>query len=261
MDSENVDFWGIIAFHKVMQNSFDCEYGYIPTHIQSHWIAVRSKMLKSIEFQNYWNSRPEIKCYGDAIGKHEVLFTKHFEDKGFAWKVYADMNENFSDFPLAKNPVELFKNCHCPIFKRKSFFYPYFDVLCDSDGRQSSQLIDYLNENSLFDTGMIWENLLRTNDLSDIQVAANLNYVLPPKERPLVAPSQKKIALVIHEYFIDLIDYCYKYALSMPTYSDIYITTDTEEKKIAIEHKFSFVREKSVWCTKTSMDCKRRKWI
>ena len=239
MDAEDVDFWGISAYHKVMLNPFGVEYGYIPKHIQSHWIAVRSDMLKSFEFQSYWDDRPEINYYSDAVGKHEAIFTKHFADMGFTWNVYADMDEKLCNYPLMKTPVELFEKCRCPIFKRRSFFFPYFDVLCDSDGSQSSQILDYLEKNSLYDTSMIWENLLRTNNLADIKAAANLNYVLPTNEMPVISPSQKKIALVIHEYFIDLIDYCYNYALSMPSYSDIFITTDTVTKKEAIETKFS----------------------
>ncbi len=239
MDAEDVDFWGITAYHKVMLNPFGIEYGYIPEHIQSHWIAVRSGMIKSPAFQTYWDKRPEILNYFDAIGKHEAIFTKHFADIGFTWKVYADTDAGFSNYPLMKTPVELFQKCRCPIFKRRSFFVPYFDILCDSDGSQAAQILEFLERNSLYDTELIWENLLRTNHLCDIKNAANLNYILPSKERPSEIPRQQKIALVIHEYFPDLVDYCYEYALSMPAYSDIYITTDSEEKKHIIEEKFA----------------------
>ncbi len=239
MNDEDVDFWGITSCHKVMSNPFGCEYGYIPEHIQSHWIAVRSSMFKSLEFQKYWNEIPEINSYGDAVGKHEAIFTKHFEDIGFTWSVYADTDANFSDYPLMKNPVELFEKCHCPIFKRRSFFSPYFHVLSDSDGSQGTQILEFLENNSLYDTDLIWENLLRTNHLSDIKNAANLNYVLSAEEKPVTVPRKQKLALVIHEYFIDMVDYCYGYALSMPSYSDIYITTDSVEKKEVIEKKFA----------------------
>lgn len=43
-----------------------------------------------------------------------------------------------------------------------------------------------------------------------------------------------KVALVMHLYYVDLIDYCFNFALSMPEECDVYITTDTEEKRVKI---------------------------
>lgn len=240
MDAENVDFWGITKFPQVMSNPFNVEYGYIPEHIQSHWIAVRSDMLKSPLFQSYWNERPAIKNYSDAVGKHEAIFTKYFADLGFTWSVYSNFDgaEKFTDYPLISSPIEMFEKSRCPIFKRRSFFQEHEYLISESYGEQAKDIIQYLKKNTNYDVNLIFENILRTCNLFDIKRTLNLNYVLPDSIG-VGKQQKKKIALVMHLYFIDLIDYCYQYALSLPEYTDIYITTNSEEKKQAILSKFS----------------------
>jgi len=55
----------------------------MPRHIQSHFIAVRSRMLQSDSFRLYWQTMPDIKKYSDSIRIHETRFTEHFSDLGF----------------------------------------------------------------------------------------------------------------------------------------------------------------------------------
>jgi len=239
MNKRDLDFWGITKFHKVMSNLYDNMYGYLPEHIQSHFIAVRQSMLKSVEFQRYWKTRPQIKSYADAVGKHESIFTKLFGDAGFKWDCYVDTTnlEKFTHYPLMITPVKLIKEYKCPIFKRRTFSHPVVDLINYSDANQAMHLLDYLEKNTNYDVGMIWENIIRTNNMADIKNALSLNYILP-LDYFLTKPQTHKLALVIHIYFEDLIDYCYNYALSMPDETDIYITTDKEEKCTEIEKKF-----------------------
>lgn len=78
----DIDFWGITKYHQNYDNSLNLSCGYIPTHIQSHFIAVRRTLIQSSDFQEYWNHCPEIKTYQDSIKKHEAYFTTHFETLG-----------------------------------------------------------------------------------------------------------------------------------------------------------------------------------
>ena len=46
MDKKDVDFWGLTEYFKINKDPFGCSpYGYIPDHIQSHWIACRKKEI------------------------------------------------------------------------------------------------------------------------------------------------------------------------------------------------------------------------
>lgn len=240
MDKRDLDFWRITKYPKVGVDPFGTiSYGYIPEHIQSHFIAVRNNMLKSMEFRDYWDNRPEITCYADAVGKHEAIFTKSFGDKGFRWAVYVDTTdrEKFEIDFILTSPVALIEKYRCPIFKRRSFFHDYYYILHTSTGEQTRQLMAYLREKTNYDVGMIWENILRTCNMADVKTALCLDYILPKSGES--KPGTEKVALVIHSYFEDLVQYCYDYALSMPESSDIYITTDSEKKEKEIKKVFA----------------------
>ena len=51
--------------------------------------------------------------------------------------------------------------------------------------------------------------------------------------------NNKKIALIIHIHFPDLIEYCLTYAKSIPKTADVYVTTNSQEKKDSILRYFS----------------------
>lgn len=50
MSARDLDFWGITMYHKYEKGDpfGTIECGYIPDHIQSHFIAVRTPMLKAL---------------------------------------------------------------------------------------------------------------------------------------------------------------------------------------------------------------------
>ena len=117
MDARDVDFWGITEYAKQMCDpSGCCKYGYIPTHIQSHFIVCRRSLISSREFQEYWDEMPMIHSYWEAVGKHEMIFTKHFEDLGFvsATSVKTDQMREYSGYPLMMCPVKLLKSRDVP---------------------------------------------------------------------------------------------------------------------------------------------------
>ncbi len=239
MNDRDVDFWGITTHSKMDFNPFGkSKYGYLPLHLQSHFLAIRKHMLQSIEFKKYWDERPMITTYEEAICWHEIIFTKDFEDKGFTWQAYVDTSDlyKFAPNPLTLTSLELVKNRKCPIFKRRSFFHNYSEFLSLSTGNASRDLFDYIRDHTNYDTNLIWDNILRTQHLADIKNCLQLNYIVPSNvmennNQPALA---HKVALVMHLYYVDLIDYCFNFALSMPEECDVYITTDTEEKRVKI---------------------------
>ncbi len=247
MNKRDLDFWGITVYHKQMVNPFNISYGYIPEHIQSHFIAIRNTMLTSIELHNYWENIPEINSYDDSIGKHEAIFTKTFSDKGFVWDKYIDTDDikDFTDYPMLMCPIKIVEEKRCPIFKRRLFFHYYNYYLDHMSGNEPYKFIEYLKERKLYDVGMIYENILRSYNMVDIKNCLNLNWILS-KTHSNKKHSSAKIALIIHIYFDDLIDYCYNYALSMPEYCDLIITTDKEDKAEKIRKKFN-ENNRNIW--------------
>lgn len=245
MAEKDLDFWGINKHFYHKEDVFGkISYGYIPEHIQSYYMVFRRSLVSSSKFQEYWNKMPEIRSYQDSIARFEAVFTKIFADEGFKWDVYVQVNdlEALTLHPILTYPVELIKNRKCPIFKRRSFFQDYNVVLDSTLGQEGRELYDYLNQNHLYDVDMIWENLLRTCHQEDLVKNLHLNYILScetvdetEREKHF---SGKKIALFMHLYFMDLLDSSYDYASAMPEFADIYITTNSKEKKERILERF-----------------------
>ena len=151
MDQRTVDFWGITKHNGHEIDPYNaCEYGYIPAHIQSSFIAVRQSMLKSADFKKYWDEMPMIQGYVDSICRHEAVFTEKFTRLGYKSDVYVNTDDlkDVCDYPLMMMPVELIKNRRCPVFKRKSFFNVYEELMDVSCGQATTELYDYLRRTS-----------------------------------------------------------------------------------------------------------------
>jgi len=242
MESKDVDFWGITKFGEVDYDPFRCNpYGYLPEHVQSHFMVYRRRFLESEELRSYWENIPQITSYEEAIGLHESYFTQHFADMGFSWAVSVDpepedrMNRDMGIFA----PRLLLEKYRSPIFKRRSFFQPKDMLLNESGGEASRELLAYLATTD-YDTDMIWENLVRTCHASDIVDALGLVYDL--SDRAWIDTSQRtvgKIALFMHLYFMDLLDESVGYASHMPADADIYITTSRVSHIDQIRNAFS----------------------
>jgi lipopolysaccharide biosynthesis protein len=253
MDSCDLDFWGITVHHGDPSDPFNkLKRGYLPLHLQSHFIAIRNKMLKSAEFKNYWENMCPITSYEEAICFHEAIFTETFEDFGFSWKPYIDTTDSMeiTSYPLMMTPVELLKDYRCPIIKRKSFFLNAGTYLSETCNENASELFSYVKHHTDYDVEMIWDNLLRTCNQSDLKNCLNLNYILSSEidNQSLRESAKPRVALVMHIFVEELIEYCYRYASSMPAYADIYITTNTEDKKQKIYNIF-----KNLECNKLSV--------
>lgn len=241
MEKKNVDFWGITAGNRVNHDPYGMiKYGYIPKHIQSYFTVIRKHMFQSNEFQIYWNNLPKLNNYHEAVAKHECIFTKIFSDYGFSWAVYIDGEEieTYVPNPLIHAPLKLIKKYKCPIFKRKVFNIDYRFFLMYSNGEETVELIKYLKDETSYDIDMIYEHILRISNQFDIKNCMHNNIILSNEITRFTYNQVKdkpKVALMLHLYFEDLFEETLSYAKNMPEYADIYISTQTLEKKKKIE--------------------------
>ncbi|NEW66168.1 rhamnan synthesis F family protein [Carnobacteriaceae bacterium zg-84] len=243
MNCMDLDFWGLTKFFKYDADPFGCiKYGYIPDHIQSHFIAIRKPMINSEEFYQYWSKMPMINSYSEAVGKHEAIFTKHFSDLGFKWDVSVQCDDlrEFTGYPLLMCPKLLIKQYRCPIFKKRSFFHNIDDYLDNTTGEQTSELYDYLDNHTQYPVDYIWDTILKSYPQADIVKNMNLVYILQKNGKKDISHilATRKIALVMHVYFMDLLDDTFEKVSVMPKEAHIYLTTNTREKQILIQEKF-----------------------
>lgn len=239
-----LDFWGITKHHKVPFDPYGLiKCGYIREHIQSHFIAVRKTLMNSEEFHSYWENMPQIKSYGESVAYHESYFTHHFEKKGYKWDVYVNTDDlkEITEYPLLKRPRQLMEQKRCPIFKRRNFFHNYPDFINSTIGEPSYELMDYLKNHTDYDVELIWDNILRCCNQALIKQCLHLNYVMPSTFSRDISDilRRRKIALVMHLFFEDLIDESYSYACSMPEEADIFITVGSEKMEKLVREKFS----------------------
>lgn len=234
MAAKDLDFWGISVFHKLgFDPNHTCKYGYLPQHIQSYFQVYRKDFVKTDDFRNWWKNMPKIHTYGEAIGFHEVIFTKEMSEKGYKWAAYCDPKpfEGYTLDPLRDFPTYLIDKQRCPVVKRRSFFQDYDEAFQRGGGESTQDAFRYIGKHFNYDVNMIWDNLLRITNMAELKRRLHLNFVLSSEIRKKKEPSKMKTALFLHLYYEDQGAFCRRYASHMPKGCDIFITVPTDEKK------------------------------
>jgi len=195
MADRDLDFWGMTVHNGAQFDPWGLmPEGFIPLHLQSHFIAIRRSMFGSPEFENYWMRMGPIRTYHEAIAKHEALFTQRFERMGFRWASYvetADL-EDVGYYPLFNQPIDLIENRRSPVFKRKMFLSNPGAYLDENANQVAKGLFDYLHASGRYDVDLITQHLVRSAHMNDIRASLHLDRVIEPAKvsavpRPIVA--------------------------------------------------------------------------
>lgn len=110
-------------------------------------------------------------------------------------------------------------------------------VLKHNSGGDVCKCMDYVKDHTAYDVNIIYQYLIKHYNLNDIKDSLNLNYVLSEDFAPAKI-YDKKVAAVSHMYYEDLFEYDLKYLRNLPDNADLYLTTDTEEKKNVLQEMF-----------------------
>lgn len=250
MDCRDLDFWGLTRHYEHEKDPTDSSpLGFTTEHIQSYFMAFRRSLIQAAVFQAYWDNLPPLNSYHEAIGKHETWFTHYFAEQGFLWDTFVDsaalkaLNPN----PILYYHMRMIRDHRCPIIKRRSFFQDYDDILFHTTGQPARELYEYVRDHTSYSVDLILENLLRTCHHDDLAKNLHWNYILPSVAQVQQPQAKKpKVALLMHLFFIDLLDDMAHYAAAMPDDADIYISTNSAEKKAAIEARFQALQVNQV---------------
>lgn len=238
MAKKDIDFWGLSACYDSPDG-----FGYLPdkmihNHIQTFFIVFRNNVLNSEAFNTYWENYniKKMKSFDNVVTKHEIVFTHYLEEAGFKWDIYTDLSkyksseltENFNTYAYAS--YDLIKNYHCPFLKKKNFSFPKSDVLYLSDGEDLKKTFNYLKENNIYDTEMIWKYIIRICKTEDIYFNLNLNYIIEEDKE------NKNYAIVLKleeekyiEYYVNL--------LKHPPFKNYFVFTNNKNIKNILETK------------------------
>lgn len=238
----DIDFWGLTAHKSLASNPVPGSVGMLPLHIQSHWIAVRKSMFTSIEFARYWDGMPPIISYHDSILQHEAKFTQHFSDRGFRYVVAFDPDRYPSDHPMHEN-VTLMLQDGCPILKRRLFFNdPTYHERQAILGRRVIELV----ERTDYPVDLIWRNVVRSAEPRALYTNMSMLSVIPDADQGQLPGPPLRICVLAHIFYEDMTDEMMGWIERIPVGYDLVVTTNTPEKKAAIEADLKKYRLRSL---------------
>lgn len=234
---QDIEVWGLTCDTKAawISGTKYLHYNKKNIFIQSYFYGIRRPLLGSQLLKDFFEEINDVD-YVHSGCYFEYAFPGYFEERGYKSAVYCDIRDDYN-YPLLHNPVRLLRECRMPLFKKRSFFHHYTDVLNNTAGEATARLVRFLTEETDYDMSLVWESVLRTQALSDIVRCAQLNRVLPADELVSSVPGKLKTGLVFHAYYQDLFDEDVLYICNFPQEAEVLVTTDTEDKKTLLEEK------------------------
>ncbi|MBB6001439.1 rhamnan synthesis F family protein [Arcicella rosea] len=230
MESSECDFWGISDHGTIAPNPFTGK-GVLPVHIQSHFIAVRSRIFKSDSFKQYWETMPQIKSYDESVEKHESRFTEHFHKLGFKSCVYCSHKDYSSNYPLFYDSKEALSK-RIPILKRRPFFHE--PLFIDKQAVDLKETLEFIKTQTSYPVELIWQNVLRTTRPKDLYSNLDLVKVFSSEQVPPL-PKKVRIAVLAHVFYPDMLTEIHNYLQNIPCDFDLIITTGSQESAKEIE--------------------------
>lgn len=138
------------------------------------------------------------------------------------------------------------KDDKSPIIHREYFcdFRKYLNYYCV--GYQPKLAMDFIKNNTDYNIDLIWEDLLKSHYMSDLNESLSLNYGLS-SDVSYSNRSDKKIAIIAYIYSLDVVDDCFKYLKNIPNYIDLIIVNVSDEVQNACKMKFNTLINKQIY--------------
>ncbi len=205
MSKKKIDFWGLSKHGERKDLKDGC---YFPEHIQSFFLVIRSKMLHCSQFKDYWQNMPYYTTFHETVMRHEVRFTQKFSKLGYTFDTLADtkvndssnIKNNYSQYAVLS--FELISKRNFPFLKKRHIS---LDTL-ESHTQESLRLaIDYIDKDTDYDVNLIWENMIRTLNMTDLQRSLHLQYIIFPEQQKAAKSNVLIAVFVKYETSIDYI--------------------------------------------------------
>ncbi|MFW8744924.1 rhamnan synthesis F family protein [Mesorhizobium japonicum] len=229
MDAAEVDFWGMTEHARVVPNGFTGR-GVMNRHLQSYWLAVRSRMFRSDEWLHYWENLPEIRTYLDAVLKWETELTTHFEELGFVDEVaYAGDHRTLN--PAMFDPETLLDE-GMPIVKRRIFFE---DPMMLVNERVAAWRVALRMMESGYPADLLWPDLARHTAPRVLQTNSGAYAIDTDATSAYDAAHPLAIAVAVHVVAPSGLVRVLLSLRALPGPHDLYITVADEKTRSAVE--------------------------
>lgn len=226
MDTKLVDFWGLTKHGEYRDRAGN----HLNEHIQSFFFVIRSSLLSSRVFQEYWEEMPYYKSYQQTVQQHETRFTSFFSKLGYTYDTLADTEINDSIHPeynysqYALIPFEMIKKRNFPFLKKQPIA---FDALYCQTQENLRQAIDYVDCETGYDVNLIWDNIIRTLNMADLQRNLHLQYIISPKKN---CKNQKNAVVVVFVKHIEAAEYILEYLEKIRSLCTIKIFAEKDDE-------------------------------
>jgi len=247
MDKLECDFWGIMLCPEdngvTSANGLSFSDSYSKEYLWGVFINVNTQLLKSDEFKEYWGTLKNVFSYTETFVYGEYYFTDYFRDCGFKYDSWYNAKALNGNIPLIFQhiPYKLLRDNGVPFLWKKAVdgSIPLSNLWNFSYGNEAYRALEYIEQCTDYDAGMIWDDILCNNHLSDIQGRLQLEYIVSENYMELEYTYDKKIAVICHMYYADLVEECAGYSENFPEGTDFYLTTTTEETMAKIHQEYS----------------------
>lgn len=244
MRKRSLDFWGVTCHEKLSEKN-SIYHDVKHRHINSYFYAYGKNMISSSLFQSYWEKIKPPRSYNEAIYGIEVNLTREYERMGFNWGVYINTEDIawLSECPVYHQQRTLLER-KCPLIKKRAFYSNYGMYIEYDLGRTNLEAFNFIQRSTSFDVDIIWDFLLRRHPPGSFGRNLHLNYVLPAGHHS--GPGiNKKIAVVLHITYEDIIDETLNYVRHIPRNVDLFITTKPEYMREVVRSKIQNLGFKS----------------
>lgn len=251
MDEMQYDFWGVTE--QIPIKRLYCQEALYPYHIQTYFVVVRNSMLHSESFKEFWSNVRIPNNYTEAVENFELKFTSYFNSLGYSSGAYIDCeafckSEEETQAYVFMDSYRLISEYKCPLLKKKVFTLPHETILSSNLGETASKTLAYIQENTNYDTDLIWRCLIRKGTLNNIRTSLHLDFCLSTKLRT-EEWSFKKVLLA---FFVELEleDKYISYITGLPEYVDVIIYIEHEACLESVKKRMSDhgIRVKSFRC-------------
>lgn len=212
-----VDFWGLTNNRATKQ---------FKEHIQSYFITFKQAVIRSEAFHDFWENIQNHTDVQRVIDDYETQVTTTLLDAGFKYDAVFDTTQEDASHMLHAdfsyyNPTAIL-NHRVPFIKVKAI---------DNNQHITPYLLNDIQRISDYPIDLIVSHMSEIN-YPDFRYLLGHKYI---KEGEAVDLTNQKIAVHLHVFYVDLLEEFLTAFKQFHFSYDLFITTDSDDKKAEIE--------------------------
>jgi len=214
----NVDFWGATLYLGTRRGMPGTD-GPVLEHIQSYFLCFNKNVILSEVFQKFWMNLEIKDSVFETIKCYETQLTALLANSGFKYSAMYTPDQTVRNPDVSQFGPDMIIQNRIPLLKKKAFAsFPFPAYIIDLIKERTDYPIDLIYE---------WASEMLNPNLS-LRVCDKLLAAVPLGCKDTQGLS---IAIHLHVFFVDILEEMIKYIENISINIDLYITTDTAEKR------------------------------